>query len=140
MCHPAPAHDVHCSTRPSCAGPTARELPSSSTPAPWSATRSCSWSSRQRAHDLPLPPRPGSSATGEENLFAGLVAAWLWFTVLFANFAEAVAEGRGKAQADTLRKARTETTAHRRRPDGDVEDVASSALQVGDKVVCRPAT
>ena len=46
------------------------------------------------------------SATKNENVFAGLVAAWLWFTVLFANFAEAVAEGRGKAQADTLRAAR----------------------------------
>ena len=44
--------------------------------------------------------------------FAALVAIWLWFTVLFANFAEAVAEGRGKAQADTLRKTRSETVAH----------------------------
>ena len=47
--------------------------------------------------------------TGQENAFAGLVAAWLWFTVLFANFAEAMAEGRGKAQAATLRKTRQET-------------------------------
>src|SRR5215471_4352234 len=46
-----------------------------------------------------------------ENVFAGLVALFLWFTVLFANFAEAVAEGRGKAQADTLRKTRSETLA-----------------------------
>ena len=51
------------------------------------------------------PPRHG-------RLFAALVAVWLWFTVLFANFAEAVAEGRGKAQADTLRKTRSETVAH----------------------------
>ena len=50
-------------------------------------------------------------ADADQNLFAGLVAAWLWFTVLFANFAEAMAEGRGKAQADTLRKARSETVA-----------------------------
>ena len=57
-------------------------------------------------------------ADGDENVFAGLVAAWLWFTVLFANFAEAMAEGRGKAQAATLRKARTETMAHRRDADG----------------------
>jgi K+-transporting ATPase ATPase B chain len=71
----------------------------------------------------------------QENLFAGLVAAWLWFTVLFANFAEAIAEGRGKAQAEELRKTRAETTAHRRRPDGSVEDVPSSALRVGDEVV-----
>src|SRR6187397_495360 len=46
-------------------------------------------------------------------LFTGQVAFWLWFTVLFANFAEAMAEGRGKAQADTLRKTRTETVANR---------------------------
>ena len=54
-------------------------------------------------------------------LFTGQVAFWLWFTVLFANFAEAMAEGRGKAQADTLRKTRTETDrepADRRRPGG----------------------
>ncbi|MET0488958.1 MAG: potassium-transporting ATPase subunit KdpB [Acidimicrobiales bacterium] len=73
-------------------------------------------------------------SSGDENLFAGLVAAWLWFTVLFANFAEAVAEGRGKAQADTLRKARTETTARRRTTDGATEEVASSLLQVDDLV------
>jgi K+-transporting ATPase ATPase B chain len=47
-------------------------------------------------------------------LFNGQVAFWLWFTVLFANFAEAMAEGRGKAQADTLRKTKTETVASRR--------------------------
>src|SRR5688572_14104382 len=46
-------------------------------------------------------------------LFTTQVTLWLWFTVLFANFAEAMAEGRGKAQADTLRKAKTETVAHR---------------------------
>ena len=57
---------------------------------------------------------------GVDHLFVALVAAWLWFTVLFANFAEAIAEGRGKAQADTLRKTRTETAgprAVRRRHD-----------------------
>jgi K+-transporting ATPase ATPase B chain len=70
-----------------------------------------------------------------QNVFAGLVALFLWFTVLFANFAEAVAEGRGKAQADTLRKTRSETVAHRRRPDGTLEDVPSTALNVGDEVV-----
>ncbi|HTS56949.1 MAG TPA: hypothetical protein VMH03_05335, partial [Terriglobales bacterium] len=48
--------------------------------------------------------------------FALQITLWLWFTVLFANFAEAMAEGRGKAQADTLRKARAETQAHRLRP------------------------
>ena len=68
------------------------------------------------------------SSTGEENLFAGLVAAWLWFTVLFANFAEAMAEGRGKAQADTLRKARSETVAHVRR-DGELVEVPEPAAR-----------
>jgi K+-transporting ATPase ATPase B chain len=74
-------------------------------------------------------------ATTKENLFAGLVAAWLWFTVLFANFAEAMAEGRGKAQAATLRKTRAETTANRRTGSGGVEHVPSSQLAVGDLVV-----
>jgi K+-transporting ATPase ATPase B chain len=76
----------------------------------------------------------GDSSTNE-NVFAGLVALFLWFTVLFANFAEAVAEGRGKAQADTLRKTRSETLARRRRPDGTIEEVASTALEVGDECV-----
>jgi potassium-transporting ATPase ATP-binding subunit len=73
--------------------------------------------------------------SGKDNLFAGLVAAWLWFTVLFANFAEAVAEGRGKAQADTLRKARSGTIANRRRADGSLEPVSSADLSVDDVVV-----
>ncbi len=76
----------------------------------------------------------GSSSTSE-NVFVGLVALFLWFTVLFANFAEAVAEGRGKAQADTLRKTRSETSARRRRPDGTVEECPSTALEVGDECV-----
>ena len=63
------------------------------------------------------------------------ITLWLWFTVLFANFAEAMAEGRGKAQADTLRKARAETQAHRLRDNGGVETVASSKLRSGDIVV-----
>ena len=62
------------------------------------------------------------------------VSLWLWFTVLFANFAEAVAEGRGKAQADTLRKMRKETTA-RRLVNGREEAVPASALKKGDTVV-----
>ena len=70
--------------------------------------------------------------------FSGLVAAFLWFTVLFANFAEAMAEGRGKAQADTLRKTRAETVAYVRQADGSVAEVASSKLQVGDLCVVRP--
>jgi K+-transporting ATPase ATPase B chain len=63
------------------------------------------------------------------------ITLWLWFTVLFANFAEAMAEGRGKAQADTLRKSRAETQAHRLRPDGSIEAVASSKLRTGDVVI-----
>jgi len=63
------------------------------------------------------------------------ITLWLWFTVLFANFAEAMAEGRGKAQADTLRKARSETIANRKLADGSVEQVPSSKLLTGDVVV-----
>src|SRR3984957_14109319 len=60
------------------------------------------------------------------------ITLWLWFTVLFANFAEAMAEGRGKAQADTLRKAKGETIAKRYKADGSLEDVASGLLRSGD--------
>jgi K+-transporting ATPase ATPase B chain len=66
-------------------------------------------------------------------LFTGQVAFWLWFTVIFANFAEAMAEGRGKAQAATLRKTRAETMAVRVR-DGARETVPARALRVGDVV------
>ena len=62
------------------------------------------------------------------------ITLWLWFTVLFANFAEAMAEGRGKAQADALRKAKSETTAYKLKADGSIEEVPSSHLRVGDKV------
>ena len=62
------------------------------------------------------------------------ITLWLWFTVLFANFAEAMAEGRGKAQADSLRKARAETIANRLLPDGTTEQIASSKLRSGDLV------
>ncbi|MGB8543257.1 MAG: potassium-transporting ATPase subunit KdpB [Candidatus Acidiferrales bacterium] len=63
------------------------------------------------------------------------ITLWLWFTVLFANFAEAMAEGRGKAQAETLRKARLETMAKRMKPDGLLEEVPGSKLRLGDLVV-----
>jgi len=62
------------------------------------------------------------------------ITLWLWFTVLFANFAEAMAEGRGKAQADALRKARSETIANRLLPDGNVDKLPSSKLRSGDIV------
>jgi potassium-transporting ATPase ATP-binding subunit len=63
------------------------------------------------------------------------ITLWLWFTVLFANFAEAMAEGRGKAQAETLRKARAETDARKLTADGKTELVASSKLRAGDVVL-----
>ena len=62
------------------------------------------------------------------------ITLWLWFTVLFANFAEAVAEGRGKAQAATLRKAKGETIAYRYRKDSSLETVSSSYLRAGDVI------
>ncbi|MEU6544989.1 potassium-transporting ATPase subunit KdpB [Streptomyces sp. NPDC046859] len=65
--------------------------------------------------------------------FGWTISAWLWLTVVFANLAEAVAEGRGKAQADTLRRARTDTVA--RRADGTT--VAGTELRIGDLVVCE---
>jgi len=73
--------------------------------------------------------------TNQENTFAGLVAAFLWFTVLFANFAEAMAEGRGKAQAATLRKTRADTVARVREADGTVVERSSADLLVGDLCV-----
>ncbi len=75
------------------------------------------------------------SSTANENVFAGMVALWLWFTVLFANFAEAMAEGRGKAQAATLRKTRAETMARVRQADGSIVEKPSTALQLGDLCV-----
>ena len=67
--------------------------------------------------------------------FALQITLWLWFTVLFANFAEAMAEGRGKALADNLRKARAETMARRLKPNGSTETVPGSKLRAGDLVV-----
>ena len=63
------------------------------------------------------------------------ITLWLWFTVLFANFAEAMAEGRGKAQAETLRKAKSEAMANRLLPNGKTEKVCGSDLRAGDLVV-----
>jgi K+-transporting ATPase ATPase B chain len=67
-------------------------------------------------------------------LFTGQVAFWLWFTVLFANFAEAMAEGRGKAQAETLRRSRTETVARLLNADGSRTTVAAATLRKNDLV------
>src|SRR5262245_15403223 len=79
------------------------------------------------------------AAGGQESpAFIFAISAWLWFTVLFANFAEAMAEGRGKAQADALRQARREVTAkrlHEPRYGATHHPVAASALRKGDVVV-----
>jgi K+-transporting ATPase ATPase B chain len=79
------------------------------------------------------------SAITDASTFSWLVVIWLWLTVLFANLAEAVAEGRGKAQAATLRKAKTETAAHRlldpAATSGPTEEVMASELRLGDRVV-----
>jgi potassium-transporting ATPase ATP-binding subunit len=74
----------------------------------------------------------GSAGIG----FSFQIALWLWFTVLFANFAEAMAEARGKAQADALRKTRTEALANRLGLNGKITKVPSSALRAGDVVIC----
>ena len=80
-------------------------------------------------------------AAVQPSVFAWLIVVWLWLTVLFANLAEAVAEGRGKAQADALRRAKTDTIARRLvHPDefaGAVESVPAPQLQQGDRVVCE---
>ena len=79
-----------------------------------------------------------------KNLFTGglntgfelQIALWLWFTVLFANFAEGMAEARGKAQADSLRKTKSDTLARRLLPNGETEPASSSELRSGDIVLC----
>jgi K+-transporting ATPase ATPase B chain len=67
--------------------------------------------------------------------FSLQITVWLWFTVLFANFAEAMAEGRGKAQAEALRRARSETIARKVREDGTIESIPGSKLRCGDCVM-----
>ncbi|AUI60840.1 potassium-transporting ATPase subunit KdpB [Amycolatopsis sp. BJA-103] len=74
-------------------------------------------------------------AVTDPSVFTILITIWLWFTVLFANLAEAVAEGRGKAQAETLRRSKKETIARRLTEDGDEENVPGADLRVGDLVV-----
>jgi K+-transporting ATPase ATPase B chain len=76
-------------------------------------------------------------AIAHPSVFSWSITIWLFLTVMFANFAEAMAEGRGKAQADTLRKMRSETAARRLRPDGTEELVAAADLAKGDLVVCE---
>jgi len=74
-------------------------------------------------------------AIADPSVFAWVVTAWLWATVVFANLAEAVAEGRGRAQAASLRRARTETVARRLKADGSEEQVPGTQLRLGDRVV-----
>src|SRR5690349_1028509 len=76
-------------------------------------------------------------AVAQPSVFAWSITVWLWLTVLFANLAEAVAEGRGKAQADSLRKAKQDTMA-RRLVDRAEESVPATELQQGDVVVVEP--
>ena len=76
-------------------------------------------------------------AIQHSSVFAWWIVAWLWFTVLFANLAEAIAEGRGKAQADSLRKTRTSSMARLLADDGTEKVVASSELTLGSIVVCE---
>ena len=76
-------------------------------------------------------------ALSRTSKFTWSITIWLFLTVIFANFAEAMAEGRGKAQADTLRRMRTETEARRLLPDGSEELVAAAELTKGDVVVCE---
>ena len=85
--------------------------------------------------------RDAVTGNGEAS-FSGQIAAWLWFTVLFANFAEAIAEGRGKAQADAMRKTRSDTRAKRlvdhKHLDSVIEEVNALDLKVGDIVLVEP--
>src|SRR5436853_5551898 len=76
----------------------------------------------------------GAVTGGGELLFDIQIALWLWFTVVFANFAEAMAEARGKAQADNLRKTKTDTMAKKVLPNGKFDMVAASQLRAGDVV------
>jgi K+-transporting ATPase ATPase B chain len=81
-------------------------------------------------HRHPVTPHGGSWGFSQ-------IALWLWFTVLFANFAEAMAEGRGKAQAATLRKARTQAMANRRLPNGAIETIPAESLRKDDIFVVK---
>ena len=76
-------------------------------------------------------------AIAHPGIFTWSITIWLFLTVIFANFAEAMAEGRGKAQADTLRKMRSETEARRLLPDGSEQLVPAASLSRGDLVVCE---
>lgn len=74
-------------------------------------------------------------AQGVIHTFSGLIALWLWFTIIFANFAEAMAEGRGKAQAETLRRAKIDTQAKLLGPNGEITTVKATELRKGDIIL-----
>ena len=76
-------------------------------------------------------------AAGKNFGFDLQISLWLWFTVLFANFAEALAEGKGKAQAEALKKARSETSANKLLPDGSIENVSAISLRKEDIVIIK---
>jgi potassium-transporting ATPase ATP-binding subunit len=73
--------------------------------------------------------------TKDSLAFVAQISLWLWFTVVFANFAEAMAEGRGKAQADALRKSRTKSVGRKLMPDGSIQTVPAESLRKGDVFV-----
>jgi K+-transporting ATPase ATPase B chain len=77
---------------------------------------------------------PVQSSVANQQLFNGAITLILFFTVVFANFAEAVAEGRGKAQADSLRSTRSDTLARKILPDGSIQEISSTDLRRGDQV------
>ena len=83
---------------------------------------------------LTIDPNLFGRYPGEQRLFNGLISVILFFTVVFANFAESVAEGRGKAQADALRSTKSDTTARKLLPDGEIQEVSSTTLRQGDQV------
>ncbi|MBW4508857.1 MAG: potassium-transporting ATPase subunit KdpB [Scytonematopsis contorta HA4267-MV1] len=76
----------------------------------------------------------GNVSGNNPRLFNGLITVILFLTLVFANFAEAVAEGRGKAQADSLRATKSDTTARKLLPDGSIQEVSSTALRRGDQI------
>lgn len=76
-------------------------------------------------------------AVSDPSVFSWLIVVWLWLTVVFANLAAAVAEGRGRAQASSLRATRRDTMARRLGPQGDEVQVSATELRVGDRVVCE---
>ena len=76
-------------------------------------------------------------SSGELSIFTIWVSVWLWFTVLFANFAEAIAECRNKSQADALRNTRVKTAANKLDSKGNIESVNWEALQKGDQVLVK---